>query len=132
MLREARFRSVPVIENPDFYNAPIAAGPPLPTDFTSAQGITCDDTVLLSTEDGIVQGAPSGLLFHELVHVVQYRLLGIDGFVTSYVTGWAEAGFVHEAIPLEREAFDLQQRFKREPQGRFSVRAMVLQRLGLS
>ncbi len=77
-------------------------------------------------------GAPSGLLFHELVHVVQYRLLGIGGFIHGYVTGWAAAGFVYEAIPLEREAFDLEQRFEREPQRHFSVRTLVSRRLALS
>ncbi len=131
VLRDARFRSVPVIENPDFYDALIAAGRPVPMDFSTARGITFDDTVLLSARDGIAQGAPSGLLFHELVHVVQYRLLGIGGFIHSYVTGWAAAGFVYEAIPLEREAFDLQQRFERDPQRHFCVRTLVSRRLGL-
>lgn len=132
LLRAARFRSVPVIENPDFYDALIAAGQPLPMAFTTARGITFDDTVLLSAQDAIAQGAPSGLLFHELVHVVQYRLLGIGGFIHGYVTGWAAAGFVYEAIPLEREAFDLEQRFEREPQRHFSVRTLVSRRLALS
>ncbi len=131
LLGDARFRSVPVIENPEFYDALIAAGQPVPMDFSTARGITFDDTVLLSDQDGVAQGAPSGLLFHELVHVVQYRLLGIGGFIHSYVTGWAAAGFVYEAIPLEREAFDLQHRFEREPQSHFCVRTLVSRRLGL-
>ncbi|MDJ0937650.1 MAG: hypothetical protein QNI93_19870 [Kiloniellales bacterium] len=77
-------------------------------------------------------GAPSGLLLHELVHVVQSRLLGIGGFIHSYVTGWAAAGFVYGAIRPEREAFDLQHRFEREPQSHFCVRTLVSRRLGLS
>ncbi len=63
---------------------------------------------------------------------MQYRLLGIGGFIHSYVTGWAAAGFVYEAIPLEREAFDLQHRFEREPQSPFCVRTLVSRRLGPS
>ena len=132
LLCDTRFRSVPVIENPDFYDALIAAGQPVPMDFATARGITFDDTVLLSEHDGVLQGAPSSLLFHELVHVVQYKLLGIGGFIRSYVTGWAAEGFVYEAIPLEREAFDLQHRFEREPQRHFCVRTLVSKRLGLS
>ena len=129
VLRDVRFRSVPIIENPDFYDALIAAGQPVPMDFTSARGITYDDTVLLSAGDGTLPGPPSGLLFHELVHVVQYRLLGIGGFVRRYLTGWAAAGFVYEAIPLEREAFDLQHRFEQAPRTPFRVREVVAARL---
>ena len=129
LLRDARFRRVPVIENPDFYDALIAAGQPVPMDFASARGITYDDTVLLSAGDGTVPGPPSALLFHELVHVVQYKLLGIGAFVRRYVTGWADAGFVYEAIPLEREAFDLQHRFEQAPRTPFRVREVVAARL---
>ena len=131
VLRDARFRSVPVIENPGFYEALTAAGQPVPMDFTTAQGITFDDTVLLSARDGVAAGPPSGLLFHELVHVVQYRLLGICEFTRRYVTGWAAAGFVYEAIPLERDAFELQHRFERAPRAPFRVRELVAARLGL-
>ncbi len=131
VLRQTRFRSVPVIENPGFFDALIAAGQPVPMDFAGAQGITFDDTLLLSTRGGVGHGPPSGLLFHELVHVVQYQLLGVAGFIRRYVTGWAAEGFVYEAIPLERDAFDLQHRFEQAPQAPFCVRELVAARLGL-
>lgn len=51
------------------------------------------------------------LLFHELVHVRQWRALGVAGFVRSYLTGYLRArrqGLGHFqaylAIPLEAEA----------------------------
>ncbi len=53
------------------------------------------------------------LLFHEMVHVVQYRLLGMTRFSRLYVRDFFGAGGYH-AIPLERCAFDLEQRFKAE------------------
>jgi hypothetical protein len=40
-----------------------------------------------------------GLLFHELVHVEQYRQLGIPRFSELYVTGFPNGGS-YDAIPL--------------------------------
>ena len=34
------------------------------------------------------------LLFHEMVHVVQYEVLGIETFVTRYVHGWFGQGYM--------------------------------------
>jgi hypothetical protein len=50
------------------------------------------------------------LLFHELVHVVQYRLLGVKGFARLYVRGFLAEGGYH-AIPLERCATEMERRF---------------------
>ncbi len=50
------------------------------------------------------------LLFHELVHVVQYRLLGVPAFANLYVQGLLRNGSYHD-IPLECCAFELEQRF---------------------
>lgn len=53
------------------------------------------------------------LLFHEMVHVVQYRLLGVTEFARLYVRGFLRAGSYVE-IPLERCAYDLEFRFEVE------------------
>jgi len=50
------------------------------------------------------------LLFHELVHVVQYRFLGIKTFAKLYVHGFLSTRSYH-AIPLERCAFELEELF---------------------
>jgi hypothetical protein len=63
------------------------------------------------------------LLFHELVHVVQYRLLSIHGFARRYVAGFLSGGS-YERIPLERCAFHLEERFVSQPAA-FSVEAAV-------
>lgn len=55
----------------------------------------------------------SALLFHELVHVAQYRLLGVDRFSRLYVRGFLQSGS-YEGIPLERSAYDLESRFNLE------------------
>lgn len=87
-------------------------GFPLDMDFRGAAGITFSDLVLISD---LGRGAeiPSDLLFHELIHVLQYRALGIDGFSREYVRGWLAHGRAYLEIPLEKEAYGQDARFRR-------------------
>jgi hypothetical protein len=62
----------------------------------------------------------NGLLFHALVHVEQYRQLGIRRFSELYVRGFLNGGS-YEAIPLEVNAYTLGGRFERNPANRFSA-----------
>ena len=62
----------------------------------------------------------NGLLFHELVHVEQYRQLGIPRFSELYVRGFLNGGG-YEAIPLEVDAYTLGGRFKSDSRRVFSV-----------
>jgi hypothetical protein len=66
----------------------------------------------------------NGLLFHELVHVEQYRQLGIPRFSELYVRGFLNGGS-YEAIPLEVNAYALGGRFESDPQRAFSVESEV-------
>ncbi|MGZ3488834.1 MAG: hypothetical protein ACXVBY_18460 [Isosphaeraceae bacterium] len=66
-------------------------------------------------------------LFHELVHVVQYRVLGLKRFAELYVRGFLERGG-YRGIPLERQAYELGARFDREPKKIFSVEEDVIRR----
>lgn len=132
VIRDVRFKAVPVIENPGFYREMQATGQPIPIDFSGMHGITFGDTVLLSRRHVEADEPPMSLLFHELVHVVQYKLLGVGEFISRYVTGWAENGFEYMAIPLERDAYEMEHRFKQSPQGHFSVREEASRRLGLT
>jgi hypothetical protein len=72
--------------------------------------------------DVVVSHEPfsNGLLFHELVHVEQYRQLGISRFSELYVQGFLNGGS-YEAIPLEVNAYTLGGRFEFDPQRLFSV-----------
>jgi hypothetical protein len=72
----------------------------------------------------------SSLLFHELVHVVQYRLLGVDAFARLYVHGFLAGGSYHD-IPLECCAFKLEGRFVKGEQV-FDVEAEVASRMKAS
>jgi hypothetical protein len=49
--------------------------------------------------------------FHELVHVVQWRAIGVNPFMLTYGLGVVERGYAHS--PLEAIAYDLQSQFDR-------------------
>ena len=66
-------------------------------------------------------------LFHELVHVVQFRVLGLREFARLYVRGFFKAG-EYDGIPLERQAYALGERFERHPEQIFSVQQEVIRR----
>jgi hypothetical protein len=76
--------------------------------------------------DTVVSRGPftDGLLFHELVHVEQYRQLGVPRFAELYVSGFLSGGG-YEGIPLEKNAYDLDGRYKAAPESYFSVGADV-------
>lgn len=124
-LERARVKIVPTIQNPDFFSMLRARGIPEPFDFRAFSGITFIDTILLSQSQMPPQSLLASLLFHELVHVVQYEVLGLEEFIEQYVRGWARQGMRYESIPLEHDARDLQTRYEREPFAAFSVRANV-------
>jgi hypothetical protein len=51
------------------------------------------------------------LHFHELIHVIQWRLLGPERFLEAYANGLDEFGY--ENSPLEKMAYDAEASFKR-------------------
>jgi len=102
------------VANPDFYPMMRTLGfTNLPDQATMAAITFCD--VVVSHEP-----FTNGLLFHELVHVEQYRQLGIPRFSELYVRGFLNGGS-YEAIPLEVNAYTLEGRFGANPIQRFSV-----------
>jgi hypothetical protein len=76
----------------------------------------------ITFSDVVVSHEPfyDGLLFHELVHVEQYRQLGIPRFSELYVRGFLNGGS-YAAIPLEVNAYTLGGRFESDPRRMFSV-----------
>lgn len=116
----AKIAMVDSIENPPFYPELKNLGIPGLIDFTDMAGITFIDCILISGRVSHDRQSWISLLFHEMVHVAQYHLLGAQRFAELYVLGWAQNGFEYENIPLERQAYNLQRQFD---QGRdvFSV-----------
>ena len=131
-LTDARISSVPV-SNPPWYGDLVARGLDQREllDFGNLVAITFNTTV------NLLPDAPEptmALLFHEFVHVLQYRLLGVQEFTRRYVDGWlAGKGFIdrpdlrYVSIPLERQAYDLQARFAAARDSAFSVEAALQQ-----
>ena len=80
------------------------------------------DTTAVTFVDVIVSHEPftDSLLFHELVHVVQYAQLGPKEFASRYVEGFLKGGSYAE-IPVEKQAHELEQRYSSNQQTAFSV-----------
>jgi len=102
------------LENPPFYQMLRQMGLVNLPDFSTMAAVTFYDVVVSH------QPFSEGLLFHELVHVEQYRQLGLPRFAELYVRGFL-AGGGYDGIPLERNAYLLQDRFERDPEIWFSV-----------
>ena len=85
-------------------------------------GITFQDVIVH------IEPLQMSLLFHELVHAVQYKHLRLQGFAERYVRGFLTGGS-YEEIPLEKQAYSLEERFVRDPSMPFVVEADVLVRI---
>jgi len=69
-------------------------------------GITYDDLIFVHQSQRTER-----VHFHELVHSLQWRTLGVDRFLLTYGLGVLERGYAHS--PLEAIAYDLQSQFDR-------------------
>ena len=125
----ARIKIVPVIENPGFYSDLQDLKIPRLLDFRNAAGITFKDTIVISQQYLKADSKLKPLIFHELVHVVQYEVFGVREFITGYVRSWADNGFNNSSIHFEIEAYKLHQRYEANPGKGFSVVDKVRQRL---
>jgi hypothetical protein len=102
------------IQDPGFYAMARMMGfKDLPS-FSDVAAVTFVD-VIVSHEE-----FTNALLFHELVHVAQYAQLGVKEFGARYVSGFITGGG-YEGIPLEKNAYELEQRFHANPTEAFSV-----------
>lgn len=102
------------VSNPNFYPMLQGMGFTNLPDFSLMSAVTFFDVVVSH------EPLMDGLLFHELVHVEQYRQLGISKFAELYVRGFLIGGG-YDSIPLEVNAYTLGARFEANPQQRFSV-----------
>jgi hypothetical protein len=102
------------IQDPGFYTMARMMGfKDLPS-FSSVAAVTFVDVIVSHEEFA------DTLLFHELVHVVQYAQLGVKDFGARYVSGFV-TGAGYDGIPLERNAYELEQRYKANKAQTFSV-----------
>ncbi|WP_130419184.1 hypothetical protein [Edaphobacter modestus] len=102
------------VDNPDFYPMLQRMGFDNLPDQATMAAVTFADCVVshgYCTDE---------LLFHELVHVEQYRQLGIPKFADLYLRGFLSGGGYFE-IPLERNAYALGELYGRNHSRPFSV-----------
>lgn len=94
------------VETTDIPKPTIAAGIPGAEEFLAmpAQGITYKDTYFL------LPNSSKSTHLHELVHVAQWKELGVQGFITSYIAGVQEHGYYDS--PLEQMAYGMQHDFE--------------------
>jgi hypothetical protein len=84
--------------------------------FASPAGIALGDLVVIARSEAVADDLQASdrrasVLFHEVVHVAQYRALGVRGFLTRYLGAWLANGRDYGTIPLEVQAYELQDRF---------------------
>lgn len=93
--------------------------------FSQMAGITFHNVIVH------VEPLTEALLFHELVHAVQYKHLGLQGFAEHYVRGFLRGGS-YKGILLEKQAYELEARFAEDRDTGFSVEADVKLRMRLN
>lgn len=127
VLDNVRVATVNRISNPPFYDELTGSDFPI-LDLSGSAGITFIDCVVVRR--AFQQHFPSwiSILFHELVHVVQFEILGPGKVLETYLQAWEQTGYQYHDVPFEIQAYSLEARFERhEPI--FSVREVVEQEL---
>jgi hypothetical protein len=107
LLARVRVARVERIRNP----IPARVRPAGMLDLSTVRAMAFIDTVVIADANQHATDDPASLLFHELVHVVQFDILGVRPFVAAYLRGWLDAGRSYLENPMEAMAFDLQARF---------------------
>jgi hypothetical protein len=102
------------VPNPSMYSMAKMMGIRNLPDFSEMAAITFVDVVVSHEE------FTDALLFHELVHVVQYAQMGVKEFAVRYVNGFIQGGS-YEEIPLEKSAYALEGRYSQNGGQPFSV-----------
>ena len=108
------------VPNPSMYSMAKMMGIRNLPDFAGMAAITFVDVIVSHVE------VSDALLFHELVHAVQYAQMGLKDFAARYVNGFIHGGS-YEEIPMEKSAYRLESRFSANPSQIFSVADEVRQ-----
>lgn len=94
---------------------------PRTLDLTTMRGMCYGDVIVVA---GAPKAPPTALLFHELVHTCQYRVMGRERFLRRYLFSYLRT-LDYWQIDLELQAYDLQRRMGSAPDVMYEVRAML-------
>ena len=87
------------------------------------QGMTFDKTIIIKKDSDELN-----TIFHELVHVVQYQILGVEGFLQRYYEKLLSSRY--ENVPLEKIAYYLEERFTKSKRWQyFSVEDYLMKHM---
>lgn len=106
------------LPNPPFYERARALGVTNLPEWTHMDSLTFGDVILFNEK--INERA----LFHGLVHLIQFELLGVERYSELFVRGFLATKH-HFSVPLEAHAFSLESKFGANPSDRFSVEDRV-------
>jgi hypothetical protein len=106
------------VPNPPFYAQARELGIVNLPSFPQMASLTFLDVVVFN------QRPTDGVLFHGLVHAVQFQVLGLQRYSDLLVRGFLRTN-AHFAVPLEAHAFALESKFARNSTESFSVEEQV-------
>jgi hypothetical protein len=106
------------VPNPPFYEQARALGVLNLPEWTHMDSLTFIDAVLFN------ERITDRRLFHALVHLVQFELLGIERYSELFIRGFLATKH-HFSVPLEAHTFSLESKFAANPADRFSVEDRV-------
>ena len=106
------------VPNPPFYAEAKALGFVNLPEFTHMHALTFLDVVVFQEK------ITERLLFHGLVHAVQFEILGLERYSDRFVRSFVNTK-LHFSVPLEAHTFSLESKFAGTPANRFSVEEQV-------
>ncbi|HUI74288.1 MAG TPA: hypothetical protein VLX32_05050 [Candidatus Acidoferrum sp.] len=108
------------IDNPPFYQEAKELGFANLPEITHMASLTFDDVIVFH------ESLTERILFHALVHTVQFHLLGVDAYTELFVRSFLRVNS-HFLVPLEAHAFALDSKFAANGERAFSVEEEVRQ-----
>jgi hypothetical protein len=106
------------IPYPPFYERVRAGGARVVPDAAHMTAIPFIDVAVFNREPTL------RTIFHTLVHVVQFSLVGLETVMKGYFKALDESG-LWIVVPYEEQAYGLDGRFTKDPSDAFSVEAEV-------
>ena len=110
LLANVRIAESERIPNPPFFPTLPSMGLPIPWDYSADPGLALIDTVVLH-RPLVPEGGWLSVLFRECVHIQHFQTLGVAKVIGRYVNGLFMNGFNYTALPMERQARELQLRY---------------------
>ncbi len=106
------------VPNPPFYEEARAMGLVNLPEWTHMRSLTFLEVVVFNEK------LSERSLFHGLVHVVQFDVLGLERYTELFVRSFLNTK-LHISVPLEAHTFSLESKFAEHPAERFSVEEKV-------